>query len=312
MDGAMIGRCVRGFAGVPLVVVWFMSAAPGTAQVELGEAGSWAGRLASEYRIVPAITYLTADGWESELDLYLPRSPIGPTPTVIYFHGGFWVRGSRTASSLNVIPYLEMGWAVVNVSYRLGSASLAPAAVEDALCALRWVIRNAGEYDLDPGRIVATGHSAGGHLALSTAMIPPSAGLDARCAGDEPLSVAGVINWYGPTDVPDLLDGPNRQNLVVEWFGSRPDRFELAEWLSPITYVRAALPPILTIHGTEDRAVPYDHAARLHRALDDVGSPNRLHTVEGGGHGGFSGAELDAIFQHIRNFLEEVEGNGTP
>ena len=49
-------------------------------------------------------------------------------PALMYFHGGFWVRGSKDASMLNVLPYLEMGFAVVNVGYRLGRTSLAPAA----------------------------------------------------------------------------------------------------------------------------------------------------------------------------------------
>ena len=77
---------------------------------------------------------------------------------------------------LRLLPYLEMGWSVVNVSYRLGPVSLAPAAVEDCLCALRWVIRNAEQYNFDPARIVVMGSSAGGHLSLTTGMVPASAG----------------------------------------------------------------------------------------------------------------------------------------
>src|SRR5438477_8117682 len=102
-------------------------------------------------------------------------------------------------------PYLEMGWAVVNVEYRLARASLAPAAVEDCRCALRWVIKNAKDYNFDINRIVVTGHSAGGHLALTTGMLPASAGLDRECHGPEELKVAAIINWYGITDVNDLL-----------------------------------------------------------------------------------------------------------
>ena len=63
------------------------------------------------------------------------------------------------------MPYLEMGWAVVNVSYRLARISLAPAAVEDCRCALRWVISKAKDYNLDVNKLVVTGNSAGGHLA---------------------------------------------------------------------------------------------------------------------------------------------------
>jgi acetyl esterase/lipase len=58
--------------------------------------------------------------------------------------------------------------------------SLAPAAVEDCRCALRWVIQNAKQYGIDPDSLVITGGSAGGHLALITAMLPESAGLEHR------------------------------------------------------------------------------------------------------------------------------------
>ena len=72
---------------------------------------------------------------------------------------------------LEAVPFLEKGWAVVNVEYRLAGISLAPAAVEDCRCALRWVIEHAKEYKFDPHRTVLMGHSAGGHLSLITGML---------------------------------------------------------------------------------------------------------------------------------------------
>jgi acetyl esterase/lipase len=67
---------------------------------------------------------------------------------------------------------MAMGFAVVNVEYRLGKTSLAPAAVEDCLCALHWVGRNAKKYNFDLSKVIVTGGSAGGHLALTTACPP--------------------------------------------------------------------------------------------------------------------------------------------
>ena len=133
--------------------------------------------------MVPGVTYLTANNWEAKLDVYAVRNSTQPTPTVIYIHGGGWVGGSKEGSLLNLLPYLEMGWAAVNVEYRLARVSQAPAAVEDCLCALRWVIRNAKEYNFDTSKLVVTGHSAGGHLSLTTGMIPATAGLDRQCPG---------------------------------------------------------------------------------------------------------------------------------
>ena len=59
----------------------------------------------------------------------------------------------------------------INIDYRLAEDSLAPAAVEDCRCALRWVYRHAKEYGFDTNKIVVAGESAGGHLALMTAML---------------------------------------------------------------------------------------------------------------------------------------------
>jgi acetyl esterase/lipase len=147
------------------------------------------------------------------------------------------------------------------------SSSHAPAAVEDTRCALRWVYRNAERWNFDTRRIVLTGHSAGGHLSLITGLLPEGTGLDSQCYGEEKLSVAAVINWYGITDVNDLIKGPNLKNYAVMWVGSRPDAAEVARRVSPLTYVREGLPPVLTIHGDKDDVVPYGHATRLHEAL---------------------------------------------
>ena len=276
-------------------------AAPASAQLSDPEA--WASHLSNTYRVVPNVTYGTASNRENRVDLYLPRGADGPTPVLMFFHGGGWVGGSKESNVLRLLPWLERGWAVVNVQYRLGAVSLAPAAVEDCLCALRWVIRNAEQYNIDPSRIVTTGNSAGGHLALTTGMIPASAGLDHQCPGNEELSVAAIINWYGITDVGDLLDGANVRNYAVQWMGSMPDRFEIAERVSPLTYVRAGLPPILSIHGDADPTVPYQHGVRLHEELSKAGVTNELHTVPGGRHGGFNRAETIAIFETIDRFL---------
>src|SRR4029079_7112229 len=138
--------------------------------------------------------------------------------------GGGWTGGAKETQLLSLLPYMEMGWNVVNVEYRLAKVSLAPAAVEDCLCALRWVIRNAKQYNFDTSKLVVSGSSAGGHLALTTAMIPASEGLDREGPGNEELKVAAVVDCFGITDVVDLLDGQNRKTYPVQWMGSMPNR----------------------------------------------------------------------------------------
>lgn len=278
---------------------------PTEAGAQLADTTSFLAHVSNEYRVIPNVTYHVASDTENRLDLYLPRNATAATPVLMYIHGGGWVGGTKESSVLRLLPYLEMGWAVVNVEYRLGAVARAPAAVEDCLCALRWVIANAEQYNFDTSRIVTTGNSAGGHLALTTAMIPASAGLDRECPGPETLRVAAVVNWYGITDVGDLLDGDNMKSYAVEWMGSLENRFDIAERVSPLTYVRSGLPPILSIHGDADPTVPYQHAVMLHEKLSDAGISNDLHTVPGGRHGGFDRDQTLAIFATIQGFLDQ-------
>lgn len=291
--------------GPVLVAITLCAVFVGSSQAvaQLSETSSFLAHVSNDYQVLPNMTYHVASNQENKLDLYLPRNASGRVPVLMYFHGGGWVGGTKESRILRVLPFLELGWAVVNVEYRLGQVAPAPAAVEDCLCALRWVVSNADEYDFDTSRIVTTGHSAGGHLALTTGMIPMSAGLDRACPGDEGVTVAAIINWYGITDVADLLDGPNMKIYAVRWMGSLPTRFEIAERVSPLTYVRAGLPPILTVHGDYDPIVPYQHAVRLKEQLDAIGVANQLHTVPGGGHGGFNRKQTLDIFWTIEQFL---------
>ena len=259
--------------------------------------------ITASYRVTPNITYLTANNFEAKLDVYSRSDSTTPQPTLIWIHGGGWTGGTKESATFSLLPYLEMGWNVVNVEYRLAKISLAPAAVEDCLCALRWVIRNAKQYGFDTSKLVVSGGSAGGHLALTTAMIPVSEGMDRQCPGTEPLKVAAVVDWYGITDVVDLLDGVNMKTYAVQWMGSMPNRVEIAKRVSPLTYVRAGLPPVISIQGDQDPTVPYDHSVRLQDALKKVAVDGELITIPGGKHGGFTRAENQRAYAAIKAFL---------
>jgi acetyl esterase/lipase len=185
---------------------------------------AWAARLENDYRIVPNVTYVTASGLDAKLDLYVTRTPAVPRPTLVFIHGGGWVQGNKETVAIGFASYLQMGLNVVNVEYRLAPVATAPAAVEDCRCALRWVIQNAKQYGIDVNRIVVAGGSAGGHLALTTGLVAASAGLDRQCPGPDNLKVAAIVNWYGISDVNELLDGPNMKEYAVRWLGSAPDR----------------------------------------------------------------------------------------
>jgi acetyl esterase/lipase len=270
---------------------------------QLSPSATWAAHATNEYQVIPNVTYLTASNYEAKMDIYQRRGATTPQPTVIFMHGGFWAAGAKETSLMSLMPWFEMGWNVVNVEYRLARVALAPAAVEDCLCALRFIGAQAKTYNVDVNRLVTTGESAGGHLSLTTAMIPESAGLDRQCAGAPLPKVAAVVNWYGITDVADVVDGPHRANLAAQWLGSLPNRDEITHRVSPLSYVRAGLPPIMTVHGDADPLVPYPQAVKLHEALTKAGVQNQLLTIPGGKHGGFTPDERTRIYIAVHEFL---------
>lgn len=274
--------------------------------------------LSAGYRIDPNITYLRADGVDLKLDVYTRRSAEQALPTIIFFHGGGWMGGSKEGSANALLPYLAMGWNGVNVQYRLGGTALAPAAVEDTRCALKWVVANADKYGFDSKRIVLTGRSAGGHLALITGMLNNDTALDHRCptrkaSGYERAQVvvpdyrvAAIVNWAGITDVNDLIDGPRATSYAQAWLGGQPDRAEIARRVSPLSHVNADTPPVLTLHGDKDMVVPFAHAERLHKAMKQAGATHELHIIKGREHFvDFTPEDTALAYQRIGAFLKQ-------
>ena len=276
---------------------------------------TWADGSGVDIEIRSHQVYRTASGQNLTLDLYLPfdRSK-EPVPLIVYMHGGGWIAGSRDLAPLRLLPFLQMGWAAANVSYRLGTTAPAPAAVEDVRCALRWLHARSTDLRVDPQRVVLAGGSAGGHLALMAGLLPSGNRFDRSCptegasrwnSGIEPpLKVAAVLNWFGITDVGDLLAGPNAKHYAIEWFGAMPEaeRATLARDVSPLTWVSPQSPPVISFHGDKDELVPLEHSRRLHTALDAAKVPNQLVIVAGAGHG-MNRVQMVQGLAQIRAFL---------
>ena len=237
---------------------------------------------------------------ETVLDIVQARAPaLKNRPGVIVIHGGGWVEGDK-ANMLErfCLPFVEHGFVVANVEYRLAQSATAPAAVNDVLEAAKWFRDRAADYKVDPNQIIVTGNSAGGHLAMMVGMAPESAGLGPS------IKIAAIINFYGISDVPDQLQGPHQQTYAVTWVPEQPDRMELAKKLSPITYVRKGLPPVLSIHGDADPVVPYEQSVRLTKELKAADDQAELITVPGGEHG-FPPKEMSQLWPQIFKWLKK-------
>src|SRR5262249_15612205 len=146
---------------------------------------------------------------------------------------------------------------------------------------------------------------------LAVGMIPASAGFTNLCAGggfagsDTSVpKVAAIINWYGITDVAEMLAGTNARSYAQQWVGAETNRDAVARSVSPLTYARAALPPMLSIQGDADPIVPYSQNVRLRDALVKAGAKAELFPIPGGGHGNFKPEERTKAYLKIREFLQ--------
>ena len=152
---------------------------------------------------------------DMHLDVYQVAST-KPTPVVIQIHGGGWIRGDRPSGPGSMGSFFSAGMSVVAVQYRNAIDAPAPAAVQDVLCAMSWVKKNAAKYNFDPNRVVTWGGSAGGHLALMAGYAPAS--MDPPGCTDQP-KVVGVVDMYGASDVAESLTYHGSMDFTHQWIG---------------------------------------------------------------------------------------------
>ena len=140
------------------------------------------GRSTDPGQLVPGVTTqeISVQGAKGMLPatVYTPDGE-GPFPVVVYFHGGGWVIADRKVYDGGARGIAkEAGAIVISVDYRRAPEHKFPAAWDDALAAYEWALANAQQFGGDPARVALAGESAGGNLALATAIAARDAGLD--------------------------------------------------------------------------------------------------------------------------------------
>ena len=255
-------------------------------------------------RIVKDVAYLTVGDRPLHLDVYAhPDAGKAPAPVLVYFHGGGWARGARPESWTGFRPYLAAGFSVVAVQYRLAGEAPAPAAVQDARCALKWVGANAVRMGFDSRRIVVSGTSAGAHIALMAGLLPAANDIDAKDCKGGPRPAA-ILDFYGPADLTSIRGrSGGRHPTVANWIGAHADAATMERTMSPVTYIAADSPPVFIAHGDADPIVPIDQSIDLKRRLDALAVPSDFFTVAGGGHGKFDPANKAEMLARVFAFL---------
>jgi acetyl esterase/lipase len=238
----------------------------------------------------PDVAYGAAAGKTLRLDIYRPRDHKGLRPAVLLIHGGGWIYGDKSSERDMAEHLAKAGYVAFAVNYRLAEddAGRYPAPVDDVRRAVRWVRAHAKEYNVDPLRIGAMGHSAGGHLAAMLGTTDPPETVDPELKGIS-ARVTCVVDCAGPVDLTDPELPPLYTStgwFVPNLFGGkgREQVPELYREASPLRQVDRGTSPTLIVHGTEDDVVPFEQSRRFLIKLREAGVETALVELEGEGH----------------------------
>lgn len=254
------------------------------------------------------IVYSTIGG-NMKMDVVRPRSATGPFPAIVCVHGGGFRGGTRQGYLPFAFKLAQKGYVAATVSYRLSPMAQFPAPVHDVKAAVRFLRANARQFQIDPDRIGATGRSAGGHLVLFLGLTGDVEEFEgAGPHKDQSSSVQAVVNFYGPTDFTASYE-PGKSVDAAEVLplflgGDLNHARALHIRASPLNWVTPNAAPTLSIHGTDDDYVAYEHAEWLTQSLKASGVTTDLLTMEGAGHG-FKGDDEERAQEAMFGWFED-------
>ena len=257
----------------------------------------------------PAATFAGSYGPDAH-QLYTVFTPAGWSASdrrdlVVFSHGGAWSFGTADEVESVSMDLLAQGAVVVSIEYELMVPAFDQTA--DIVAAVRWAQANAGQLGVDAERTFLSGHSAGAHLSLLTAVAP----ADLR-GGDFIRPVVGVIAIAGPYAVNEPTYDPAIIGIRVHEIlanvngcGSTDCSAEVLAAISPATYVDADDPAVYMVVGEIDDLAPVSHALLVEDSYVAAGAGDRVwvDVVEGAGHQPGYGANAASI----EMFMNSVE-----
>jgi len=241
------------------------------------------------------------------LDVYSP--PGGSEhPVLVFVHGGSWKDYDKKLFAPVAMKLLPEEMVVVIPDYTLYPNAGYEQMVREVTAALDWTLDNIADYGGDPNFVIVAGHSAGGHLTALALLDPRYLADYGRSAAD----VRGFLGLSGVYDVQaeyDYWQAKGAHPRIIEGVMGGLQNLGRA---SPIHLAQPGLPPILLIHGDEDKTVPAKISVDFHAALQMAGAPVELVLYEGAGHSDYLfaalGEERAPVIDEMLNFVAQLKG----
>lgn len=245
-------------------------------------------------------------------ELRLPEAP-GPHPVAVVIHGGCWLAEYDLAyMSALAAALAEDGVATWSIEYRrVGDPGGGwPGTFADVAAAADHLRELADEHHLDLDRVLAVGHSAGGHLALWLAGRHRLGAEDDLC-GTAPLPLVGAVALAGIPDLAAYAAPTGCGSAVAPLLGGEPSEVpERLRRASPIELAPLGVPQILIIGGL-DTIVPREQADRYEAVAGDGGDRVVIREIPEAGHFELVVPEGDA-WSTVRDAVRELLSPPTP
>jgi acetyl esterase len=221
--------------------------------------------------------------------------PTSSVPAVLFFFGGGWRRGQPSQFAEQAHYFASRGMVVFCVDYRveLRQGTTPFECVADGKSAVRWVRSHAATLGIDPARIGVAGGSAGGHVAVATAILPD---LEEEGADTSVSCVPNAVVLYNPV-IDTSEEGYGHARLGQRW-----------RELSPLHHVAAGLPPMMIFHGTADTTTPHKGVQRFTEAMTQAGNTCSLQSFDARGHGFYTrpGTARTQVIEGTDRFLASL------
>ncbi|MGN0145417.1 MAG: alpha/beta hydrolase fold domain-containing protein [Clostridium sp.] len=258
------------------------------------------------------ITYKNTNGVPLKLDIYAPlKNVYKKSPVILYVHGGSWVYGDKslpTALTPVLDIFREQGYTIISTSYELmRNTENFNKQVSDIKDTIRWINKNASQYNLDTNEIGLFGVSSGAHLSLMAAYTNNTDFIDDDELKDYPCNVKYVIDFAGPTDL-SFIDTSDLNYDLSKIFNSISDRDKIIQEFNPINYVNSDIPDTLIIHSISDKIVPFEGSEELNKKCEEVHADSKLIELNGSSHD-LSSISTDDIINISKGLLFFVISN---
>lgn len=270
--------------------------------------------------LIPDIVYARRNDTDLHVHIIYPyeeekREKEKRWPLIVFVQGSAFHKQDIFCHLSHMVRFAEKGYIVALVECRPSEIAPFPAQMQDCKTAIRFLRKNADEYQIDSDNVILWGDSSGGHTALM-------AGFTIDCEPDTELydeyssGVKCIIDWYGPTVFSRMNCVPSTMDHITP---NSPEGYEIgrldvleneskAKLSIPMRYLseEKEVPPLLIMHGDKDRKVPFNQSVLLYNQMMELGKEVCFYKLKNSDHGvkGFNSVEaLGIVEDFIKKYI---------